>query len=114
MPSRSLTLLRTLGLPTDVSRLEKSLFELRDDVDSALQAFLAKNQLLKRSRPLPEREAPSLDRETAPRDDAAPMAPLAPTTFDPASTYVCLSPSGRASTLEVTPEFWTTIDKRRD
>jgi mannose-6-phosphate isomerase-like protein (cupin superfamily) len=34
--------------------------------------------------------------------------------FDPASTYVCLSASGRASTIEVTPEFWTTIDERDD
>jgi mannose-6-phosphate isomerase-like protein (cupin superfamily) len=109
MPSRSLALLRTLGLPADTSRLERSLFELREDVDSALQAFLAKNQLLKR--PLPERAPTALDRGTATRDDAPSMGP---TTFDPASTYVCLSPSGRASTLEVTPEFWTTIDGRRD
>ena len=34
--------------------------------------------------------------------------------FDLASTYVCLSPSGRASTIEVTPEFWATIDERDD
>jgi mannose-6-phosphate isomerase-like protein (cupin superfamily) len=34
--------------------------------------------------------------------------------FDPESTYVCLSPSGDASTIEVTPEFWTTIDKRSE
>jgi mannose-6-phosphate isomerase-like protein (cupin superfamily) len=34
--------------------------------------------------------------------------------FDLASTYVCLSPSGSASTIEVTSEFWTTIDERSD
>ncbi len=34
--------------------------------------------------------------------------------FDPASTYVCLSPSGTASTIDVAPEFWNTIDKRDD
>jgi mannose-6-phosphate isomerase-like protein (cupin superfamily) len=34
--------------------------------------------------------------------------------FDLASTYVCLSPSGAASTIEVTPEFWTTVDERDD
>jgi mannose-6-phosphate isomerase-like protein (cupin superfamily) len=34
--------------------------------------------------------------------------------FDPASTYACLAPSGAASTIEVTPEFWTSIDGRDD
>ena len=29
--------------------------------------------------------------------------------FDPSSTYVCLSPSGTASTIEVTPDFWRNI-----
>jgi len=32
--------------------------------------------------------------------------------FDPSTTYVCLSPSGSATTIEVTPDFWPTIDKR--
>ncbi len=32
--------------------------------------------------------------------------------FDPSSTYVCLSPAGTASTLEVTPDFWPTIHKQ--
>jgi hypothetical protein len=34
--------------------------------------------------------------------------------FDLASTYVCLSPSGSAATIEVTSQFWTTIDERSD
>lgn len=36
------------------------------------------------------------------------------TTFDLASTYVCLSPDGSASSIEVTPDFWNTIDERTD
>src|SRR5260221_7234344 len=34
--------------------------------------------------------------------------------FELSSTYVCLSPSGAASTIEVTPEFWQTIGERRE
>src|ERR1700733_8412315 len=34
--------------------------------------------------------------------------------FDPTSTYVCLSPSGAASTIDVTPAFWATIGQRED
>lgn len=34
--------------------------------------------------------------------------------FDPSKTYVCLSPEGGASTIEVTPEFWGTIDQRAE
>ena len=34
--------------------------------------------------------------------------------FDLSSTDICLSPSGSASTIEVTPEFWATIDERDD
>ena len=34
--------------------------------------------------------------------------------FDPASIYVCLSADGAASRLEVTPDFWATIDERKD
>jgi mannose-6-phosphate isomerase-like protein (cupin superfamily) len=30
------------------------------------------------------------------------------------STYVCLSPDGAASLIEVTPDFWNTIDERDD
>ena len=30
--------------------------------------------------------------------------------FDPSTTYVCLSPSGAAETIAVTPEFWPTVD----
>jgi mannose-6-phosphate isomerase-like protein (cupin superfamily) len=33
---------------------------------------------------------------------------------DPSSTYVCLSPSGAASAIELTPEFWSTVDDRSD
>jgi mannose-6-phosphate isomerase-like protein (cupin superfamily) len=33
--------------------------------------------------------------------------------FDLASTYVCLAPDGSASTLEVKPDFWETIDEQR-
>jgi mannose-6-phosphate isomerase-like protein (cupin superfamily) len=32
--------------------------------------------------------------------------------FDPSSTYVCLSPTGVASSVELTPDFWSTIDER--
>jgi mannose-6-phosphate isomerase-like protein (cupin superfamily) len=34
--------------------------------------------------------------------------------FDLAATYVCLDPSGAASTIEVTPDFWATIGQRED
>jgi mannose-6-phosphate isomerase-like protein (cupin superfamily) len=34
--------------------------------------------------------------------------------FDLKSTYVCLSPDGAASSIEVTPAFWSTIDQRTD
>jgi mannose-6-phosphate isomerase-like protein (cupin superfamily) len=34
--------------------------------------------------------------------------------LDLASTYLCLAPSGAASTIEVTPEFWATIHERKD
>jgi mannose-6-phosphate isomerase-like protein (cupin superfamily) len=34
--------------------------------------------------------------------------------LDLASTYLCLSPSGGASTIDVTPEFWKTIATRDD
>ncbi len=30
------------------------------------------------------------------------------------STYVCLSPDGAAALIEVTPDFWNTIDDRDD
>lgn len=30
------------------------------------------------------------------------------------STYACLSPDGTASLIEVTPDFWNTIDDRDD
>jgi len=36
------------------------------------------------------------------------------TAFDPSTTYVCLSPSGAASAIEVTPEFWRTIGEREE
>lgn len=39
---------------------------------------------------------------------------LAMPSFDPAATYVCLSPSGDASTLEVGADFWATIGDRRE
>ena len=117
MASRSLTLLRALGLPADVeggiSRLEKSLFELREDVDSALQTFLAKNQL-RRSQALPGAGDPALESREPAALGAASAPPEPTTTFDPAATYVRLAPSGGASTLEVTPEFWSTIDQRDD
>jgi mannose-6-phosphate isomerase-like protein (cupin superfamily) len=32
--------------------------------------------------------------------------------FDPSSTYVCLAPSGGASTIEVKPDFWATIHEQ--
>lgn len=34
--------------------------------------------------------------------------------FDPATTYVSLSPAGGAEAIEVTPAFWATIDERAD
>ena len=34
--------------------------------------------------------------------------------FDPSTTYVCLSPDGAASSIEVTPDFWPTIDRRTE
>ena len=30
------------------------------------------------------------------------------------TTYVCLAPDGGASTIDVTPDFWNTIDDRED
>lgn len=36
------------------------------------------------------------------------------TSFDPATTYVCLSPDGAATTIEVTPDFWATIGDRQE
>jgi mannose-6-phosphate isomerase-like protein (cupin superfamily) len=131
-------LLRVLGLPTDVetglTRLEKSLFELRDDVDTAVQVFLAKNQRVRELLHLPgstdDQSPPGDALDKGPSPGALPprsaspegselatpatlAAPLAPV-FDLASTYVVLSPSGSASPIEVTPEFWTYIDERQD
>ena len=40
-------------------------------------------------------------------------APAVPS-FDLTSTYVCLSPDGAASSFEVTPDFWGTVDERAD
>jgi mannose-6-phosphate isomerase-like protein (cupin superfamily) len=126
-------LLRTFGMPAavegGVTRLETSLHELKQDVDVALQAFVAKNQrtadLLRLSGGLKALLGPS--EEAAPgRSIAAEPAPAevgegpsgrvgAPeSSFDPASTYVCLAPTGGASRIEVTPEFWSTIDARND
>ena len=34
--------------------------------------------------------------------------------FDLDTTYVCLAPDGGASPIEVTPDFWNTIDARDD
>jgi mannose-6-phosphate isomerase-like protein (cupin superfamily) len=98
-----------------VARLETSLHELKQDVDAALQAFVAKNQrtkeLLRREGGLKAWLGPS--EEAAPAGASDPEAP-AEASFDPASTYVCLAPSGSASRIEVTPEFWSTIDARDD
>jgi mannose-6-phosphate isomerase-like protein (cupin superfamily) len=135
-------LLRTFPMPAavegGVARLETSLHELKQDVDAALQAFVAKNQrttdLLRLSGGLkallgsseeaepglPSEAAPGLPVAAAPAHPAAiepvPSGAVDPATssFDPASTYVGLAPSGSASRIEVTPEFWGTIDTRAD
>jgi mannose-6-phosphate isomerase-like protein (cupin superfamily) len=35
-------------------------------------------------------------------------------TLDLSTTYICLSPDGAASTIEVTSDFWSSIDDRDD
>ena len=34
--------------------------------------------------------------------------------FDPSTTYLCLAPSGAATAIEVTPDFWPTIGQRQE
>jgi mannose-6-phosphate isomerase-like protein (cupin superfamily) len=34
--------------------------------------------------------------------------------FDPSSTYLCLSPSGAVTTIEVTPDFWPSVGQRQE
>lgn len=114
---RSRNLLRSLGMPADagkeVARLEKSLHELKQDVDSALRAFVARTA---RTRELHELGSARPDPEPERRPSGAlPPAPRSePESFDPSSTYVCLSPSGGARAMEVTPEFWSTINEREE
>ena len=128
-------LLRTFAMPAaiegGVARLETSLQELKQDVDAALQAFVAKNQrtkdLLRLQGGIKAWLGPSEeDAEPAGVMAAEPTGPVAigqgssravglvASSFDPASTYVCLAPSGSASRIEVTPEFWSTIAARDD
>jgi mannose-6-phosphate isomerase-like protein (cupin superfamily) len=134
-------LLRTFAMPAavegGVARLETSLHELKQDVDAALQAFVAKNQRTKELLRLEgglrawlgpaEEDAPAraigapahamAAEPTGPvafgQGPSGPVRPVA-SSFDPASTYVSLAPSGGASRIEVTAEFWSTIDGRDD
>jgi mannose-6-phosphate isomerase-like protein (cupin superfamily) len=115
---RSRDLLRSLGMPADatkeVARLEKSLHELKQDVDSALRAFVARTARTRE--PFELGQARSPDAAPGQRQPGAlpPAARSDPGTFDPSSTYVCLSPSGGARAIEVTPEFWSSIDEREE
>jgi mannose-6-phosphate isomerase-like protein (cupin superfamily) len=59
-------------------------------------------------------EPPALGCKVAPAAAACLVHDLAMPSFDLLSTYVCLSPDGSATTLEVTPEFWQTIAERAD
>jgi mannose-6-phosphate isomerase-like protein (cupin superfamily) len=36
------------------------------------------------------------------------------TTLDLSTTYLCLSPHGAVSSIDVTPDFWETIDERAE
>jgi mannose-6-phosphate isomerase-like protein (cupin superfamily) len=118
MPSRNF-LLHVLARPREVeakiTRLEKSLGELREDVDAAVRSFVAKNQALPGVAELPgEPAAPALA-DTARAENGSPDAASEENpTFDLGSTYVCLAPAGAGETLDVTPDFWETIDSRED
>jgi mannose-6-phosphate isomerase-like protein (cupin superfamily) len=113
---RSRDLLRSLGMPADaakeVARLEKSLHELKQDVDSALRAFVARTgrtrELLELGQARPPEAPPEQPRALAPAPGSEPSS------FDPSSTYICLSPSGGARAIEVTPEFWSTMSDREE
>jgi mannose-6-phosphate isomerase-like protein (cupin superfamily) len=109
------SLLRLFGISAPaaggVARLEKSLGELERDVQAALQAFVAKNRPASRDRG--ERSEAPLELPTGLRSlTTSGDSELA--SFDPSATYVSLAPSGAASTIEVTPDFWATIDARSD
>jgi mannose-6-phosphate isomerase-like protein (cupin superfamily) len=115
---RSRDLLRSLGMPADaakeVARLEKSLHELKQDVDSALRAFVARTA--RTGERLELGQARPADAAPEPRQPGAlsPAPRSEPGSFDLSSRYVCLSPSGGASAIEVTPEFWSTIAEREE
>jgi mannose-6-phosphate isomerase-like protein (cupin superfamily) len=115
---RSRDLLRSLGMPADaakeVARLEKSLHELKQDVDSALRAFVARTARTREPLELGQARPADAEPERS-QPGALPPAPRGePGSFDPSSTYVCLSPSGGARAMEVTPEFWHTINEREE
>jgi mannose-6-phosphate isomerase-like protein (cupin superfamily) len=124
MPSRNFlfhVLARPGEVEANVARLEKSLGELREDVDTAVRAFVAKNQPLRGLLHPPGEAAPTLtpDRAKPAFEDVARSESGSPDaaseenpTFDLASTYVALAPSGAGETIEVTADFWETIDAR--
>ncbi len=118
-------LLRVLSMPKGVerglNRLEKSLFELRDDIDAALHAFVVKNQRSEAIRQLPaalrrrvEAAVAHPDRAPVPELEAAREGQSPIEEFDPAVANVCLSAFGDACTIEATPAFWSTIAQRDD
>jgi mannose-6-phosphate isomerase-like protein (cupin superfamily) len=106
-------LLRVLGGPKEVdaklSRLEASLGELREDVDTAVRSFITKNQSLRDLLRLPGAAAPQGEPAQL---ETGPAASEENPTFDLEATYVALAPSGKAETIEVTPDFWATIAER--
>jgi mannose-6-phosphate isomerase-like protein (cupin superfamily) len=124
MPSRN-PLLRVLGKPGEVeaklSRLERSLGELREDVDTAVRSFVAKNQSLRELLHLPgdasagePGAAPALVDIARSEGGSPDAASEENPTFDLESTYVCLASMGGAETIELTADFWATIGERED